>query len=468
MNASQRKAMPAETVRHAAAVDPAAGGVVHTLRRAGYEAFLCGGCVRDMLLGRTAEDWDVTTSARPEEVEALFEKTVPVGRAFGVILVLEQDRKIEVATFRADSPAGDGRRPASVRFCGPREDVLRRDFTVNGLLYDPDTAEVIDYVGGRADLDRKLVRTIGAPADRFREDHLRLLRAVRFAAKLDFDLEAATRRAVAGMAALVRLVAAERTAEELERMLASGRAGAALRLMEETRLLLHALPEVAALRGVPQPEAFHPEGDVFEHTALMLDDLPAGCDARLAWAALLHDVGKPRTLRVTDRERFDRHDEVGAQISATLLRRLRRSAALVDAVVALVRGHMRFTALADMREAKRRRTLRDPLFALHLELHRLDCQASHRKLDVYAYARRAWEQEQARPEPAEPLLRGQDLIDMGYAPGPRFARILEAVEDARLEDRVRTADEARAFVRQRFPLDAGAPPAQPADEDTKP
>ncbi|MFH0910077.1 MAG: CCA tRNA nucleotidyltransferase [Planctomycetota bacterium] len=426
-------------------------GILRALRRAGHEAYFCGGCVRDMLLGRAPVDWDIATSATPEAIEGLFPKTVGVGRAFGVMLVREAGRQVEVATFRADSPSGDGRRPDAVRFSSAREDVLRRDFTVNGLLYDPEGRTILDFVRGREDLERRLVRAIGDPGRRFSEDHLRLLRAVRFAAALEFELEAETRAAVQRLAGLARLVSAERTAGELTRMLTSGHAGRALRLLEETHLLLHVLPEVASLRGLPQPEAFHPEGDVFTHTALMLDALPAGSDPALAWAALLHDVGKAGTLSLTDRIRFHEHPEEGARSSRAILERLRRPSVLVEGVTALVRGHMRLASLQEMREAKRRRALRDPLFSLHLELHRLDCLASHGDLAPYEYALRAWEEERARPEPEAPLLTGHDLIALGHAPGPRFSVILEAVEDARLEGRLATREEALAFVRETMP-----------------
>jgi poly(A) polymerase len=430
--------------------DEAALSVLRRLRQAGHESYFCGGCVRDALLGREPGDWDITTAARPEEVEALFEHTVPVGKAFGVMLVVVGTNRYEVATFRADSPASDGRRPEEVRFCSAREDVRRRDFTVNALLYDPQADRVLDYVDGLADLRAGRIRAVGPARERFLEDYLRILRAVRFAATLGFDLEEKTAAAVAGCARLVTLVAAERIGEEMQKMLTRGGAGRGLRLLDAGRLLTALLPEVAAMAGTPQPEAFHPEGDVFVHTALMLDALPAEADAELAWAVLLHDVGKPPTISVRERIRFDNHPDTGAEMAEAILRRLKRPGMLIETACTLVRDHMRLTSLFEMRQARRRRWLRWELFGKLLELHRLDCVASHGKMDLYDRAKAAWEEELATPEPPEPILRGGDLIEMGYSPGPQFGEILDAVEDARLEGRVTTPYEAKRYVREHF------------------
>lgn len=431
-----------------APLDAGALHIVDVLQAAGHEAFLCGGCVRDLVLGTAPKDWDVATSARPEAVEALFARTVGVGRSFGVMLVVLEGRSYEVATFRIDSQAGDGRRPAAVRFCSAAEDVRRRDFTVNALLYDTDSAEVIDYVGGLDDLRAGQIRAVGAAAERLQEDYLRMLRAVRFTARLGFAMAPDLLEAIRELAGLVRLVSAERVGEELEKMLTEGAAGTALELLWESHLLLHVLPEMVGTVGMPQPPEFHPEGSVFVHTRLMLDGLSAGCDPALAWAVLLHDVGKPETLTVTDRIRFNNHPAVGRQQAGAILERLRRPRGRSDAVQALVGDHMRFTALPKMRVARRRRALRDPLFPLHLELHRLDCQASHRKLECHAWAEAAHREEMARPEPPPPLLNGNDLIAMGERPGPRFAEILGALADAQLEGAVTDRDGALAFVRQ--------------------
>jgi poly(A) polymerase len=437
--------------------DPDALALVRRLREAGHEAYFCGGCVRDALLGTTALDIDITTGALPEEVEALFERTVPVGRAFGVMVVVTEAGSYEVATFRTERDYADGRHPSTVTFSSAAEDVARRDFTVNALLYDPVEEEVIDHVGGLADLEARRIRAVGNARERFLEDHLRLLRAVRFAARTGFELEAETQEAVTAMAALAALVSPERQGEELRRMLTEGGAARVLELLEATHLLLHVLPEVARERAVPQPEAFHPEGDVLTHTRIMLALMekgdgpwtPPDAFARevLGWAVLLHDAGKPPTLSVRDRIRFDEHDTRGAEIAADVLERLRRPRRVIDAVTEIIGRHMHFSSLPEMRVAKRRRFLQDPLFPLHLELHRLDCASSHRQLEIYDYALAAWREERARPPEQEPLLTGADLIAMGYAPGPRMGEILAAVADRQLEGDLNDGHSAREWVR---------------------
>ncbi len=438
--------------------DPDALAIVRRLREAGHEAYFCGGCVRDALLGERSKDIDVASSAPPEAVEALFERTVPVGRAFGVMVVVTDAGSYEVATFRTEHDYADGRHPSSVAFSTAEEDVRRRDFTVNALLYDPLREELIDHVGGLGDLERRRIRAVGDPRERFLEDHLRLLRAVRFAARTGFTLEEDTRSAVAEMAALATLVSPERQGQELTRMLTEGGAARALALLEETHLLLHVLPEVARMRSVPQPEAFHPEGDVLTHTRLMLERMERGDgdwtpvdDLQrdvLAWAVLLHDAGKPPTLSVGDRIRFHEHDSRGAEIAVSVLERFRRPRRIIEAVREVIGRHMHFSSLPEMRVAKRRRFLREPLFPLHLELHRLDCASSHRQLDVYDYALAAWREECARPPGREPLLTGADLIAMGYEPGPRMGEILAAVEDRQLEGSLADGRSAREWVLQ--------------------
>ncbi len=448
--------------------DPGALAIIRRLREAGHQAYLVGGCVRDHLLGRRPEDWDVATDATPDEIGALFERTVAVGKAFGVMLVVLPEGTYEVATFRGDGEYSDGRRPDRVVFAGAEEDVRRRDFTINALMYDPVEGRVLDWVGGLEDIRRRLVRTVGDPALRFREDHLRLLRAVRFAARTGFDLETRTRDVIRELAPLAASVSGERTGDELTRMLSEGAARRSAELLDETGLLGVLLPEVNALKGVTQPPEFHPEGDVWVHTLAMLDAwdatvrampaaLPPGLtgDAHergvLGWAVLLHDVGKPATRAEGDRIRFHGHDELGAELAGAVLTRLRRANRLIEPVVALVGGHMRFTHLRGMREARRRRTVQDVLFPLHLELHRLDCLGSHGKLDFYEYALGVYQAELSRPPVREPLLRGTDLIEAGYAPGPRMGAILKAVEDARLEGVVSDRQEALAWVRREFP-----------------
>ena len=447
--------------------DPGALAIIRRLRGAGHRAYLVGGCVRDQLMGRSPADWDVATDATPDRVEALFNRVIPVGKAFGVLIVVLPQGEYEVATFRGDGDYSDGRRPDGVTFTGPEEDVRRRDFTINALLYDPEAGCVLDYVGGVADIEQGVVRTVGDPQQRFTEDHLRLLRAVRFAARTGFALDPGTAQAMRELAPLAAAVSGERLGDELTRMLAEGAARRSLALLDATGLLAVVLPEVAALHGVTQPPEFHPEGDVWVHTLAMLGTWDARVQALarervpglagdasdcaiLGWAVLLHDVGKPETRTEDGRICFYGHDAAGATKAEAILTRLRRATKLIRPVVALVAGHMHFVHVPDMREAKRRRFLRDEGFPYHLELHRLDCEGSHGKLGVYTQMLQAYGQELATPPPRQPLLRGDDLLAAGYQPGPQMGRMLRAVEDARLEHQVDTRDEALAWVRQQF------------------
>ena len=424
----------------------AALAIARRLRANGHEALFAGGCVRDRLLGKAPKDYDLATSARPEEVSALFEDTVAVGAVFGVVLV----DQVEVATFREDLGIADGRHPAQVRFADARADARRRDFTVNGMFEDPETGEVLDFVGGRADLAARVVRAIGDPALRFREDRLRLLRAVRFATVLDFRIERETLRAVRDAASSIGDVSAERVRDELSRILRSGRGGRGLGLLLDTGLLERILPEVAALDAVPQPARYHPEGDVLTHTRMLLDGYREGGE-EVALAALLHDVGKPPTLEMKEgRPAFPRHAQVGAAMAGDILRRLRYPNRVVDEVVDLVDRHMDWPQLKQMREAKRRRLLLREDLPLHMELHRLDCEACHGDTSIHAYALEERRRLEAEPPPTKPLLTGRDLIGMGFAPGPAFKAMLEAIVDAQLEGSVRDAEEARAFVKARY------------------
>jgi poly(A) polymerase len=407
--------------------------------------------VRDLLLGTQPKDFDVSTDARPERIMDLFPKSGQVGAHFGVVLVRDAGAQVEVATFRSDHDYNDGRRPAGVHFeSDPRQDVLRRDFTINGLMMEADTGKVLDYVGGRADLERRVVRAIGDPHARFGEDHLRLLRAVRFAARLGFEIESATFEAVRRHHALILKVSAERVREELSRILIEGGARRGFELLEASGMLADLLPEVAAMKGVGQPPEFHPEGDVWTHTLLLLEKLDHPTPS-LAWGALLHDVGKPPTFRVAERIRFDGHVEEGVKLARGILNRLRFSRGDMEQVEALIANHMRFKDAHRMKESTLKRFLRMPDFGEHLELHRLDCLASNQNLENYDLVKRKLEelpQEQLKPAP---LVTGADLIAEGYDPGPRFAEMLAAVEDAQLEGRVGSREEAMAMVREMFP-----------------
>lgn len=435
----------------------AAESIVERLRGEGHDAYFAGGCVRDLLLGREPADFDVATSAHPDAVLKMFPRTFAVGAHFGVILVADeldgQQIVTEVATFRSDGAYSDGRRPESVRFSeNAEEDVARRDFTINGMLLDPlaanpQTGAVLDFVGGRADLSAKLVRAIGDPAQRFDEDKLRMLRAVRFAARFDFEIETRTETAMKRCAAQIHQVSCERIRDELTRMLTEGRARRAFELLDRTGLLKEVLPEIDRLHGVEQPPEFHPEGDVWTHTMLLLEQLPAGASPTLAWGALLHDVGKPATFQPgPGRIRFNGHVEVGVRIAEDICRRLRFSNEESAQIAALVENHMRFGDVERMKASTLKRFFRLNNFPEHLALHKMDCLASHGGLDLYNFAKTKYEAtptEEVRPRL---LLTGRDLIASGYKPGPEFKRLLAFAEDAQLEGRVSTKEEALALI----------------------
>ena len=406
-----------------------------------------------MLLGMKPKDYDVATDARPDRIMDLFPNSGRVGAHFGVVLVRDVFDQVEVATFRSDHEYMDGRHPEHVRFeTDPREDVLRRDFTINGLLMEPSSGRVLDFVDGQLDLVRGIVRAIGDPYERFREDHLRLLRAVRFAARLNFEIEAETFAAMRRDHALIQRVALERVREELVRILTEGGARRGFEMLDGTGLLEDILPEVADMKGVPQPPQFHPEGDVWQHTLLLLEQLHQPTPT-LALGALLHDVGKPATFRVADRIRFDGHVEEGVRLAQAILTRLRFSREEIEQVVVLVDNHMRFKDVSNMKESTLKRFLRMPKFEEHLELHRLDVMSSNRHLENYEMARNKFEEYSVEHLRPEPLLTGSDLIGMGYQPGPQFSRILHMVEDAQLEGGLTTQADAMEMVRHNFPLE---------------
>lgn len=424
--------------------------VVRKLRNSGYTAYFVGGCVRDLLLGGEPKDFDIATNATPAEIVALFPNANLVGAHFGVVVLRES---LEVATFRSDHSYKDGRHPESVTFeTDPRKDALRRDFTINALFLDPETDQVLDFVGGRADLAAKVIRAIGNPSQRFAEDHLRLLRAVRFAARLGFAIEPATLRSVQELASSIHVVSAERIRDEISRILTEGSARRGFELLDSTALLAEVLPEVAAMKGVEQPPEFHPEGDVWTHTLLMLEGLPPGVPLTLALGVLLHDVGKPSTFRVADRIRFDGHVEAGVMIADKILHRLRFSHEEIDQVEALIANHMRFKDAPKMRESTLKRFLRMTQFDEHLELHRLDCLSSHGHLENYQFILDKFAHTPDEVLKPEPLVRGEDLIDAGYKPGPLFSKMLTMVEDAQLDGQIRTKKEALDLILSEFPV----------------
>ena len=431
-----------------------ANRICAVLTGAGHQAFLVGGCVRDILLGRPAKDFDVSTDATPDRVQALFPGSVGVGAAFGVILVRDSgsDAHVEVATFRTDLEYSDGRRPDAVVFAKSAEqDVRRRDFTINGLLLDPRDNRILDFVGGEADIRAGIVRAIGDAVERFREDKLRLLRAVRFAARFGYRIEPATFAALCRHAAEISAVSAERIRDELTRILTEGGARRGFELLDQTGLLEHLLPEITRMRGVEQPPEFHPEGDVWTHTLMLLEQLPAGASSTLAWGALLHDVGKPPTFAAPrgpgDRIRFDGHVEVGTRMAEKIAERLKFSCEETERVAALIAQHLRFKDVFEMRAATLKRFVRQPHFEEHLELHRMDCMASHRKLDSYEFVQRFLAETPAEAVRPARLVTGEDLKQLGLPPGPDYRRILEAVEEAQLEGRLTTRDQALEFIR---------------------
>ncbi len=429
--------------------------ICRVLRGAGHQAYLVGGCVRDLLLGREPADYDVATDATPERVQELFRGSLNVGARFGVILVVEDSVQVEVATFRSDVGYSDGRHPDRVVYSrSPEEDVLRRDFTINGLLLDPQTGEVLDFVGGRDDIRAGVVRAIGEPELRFREDRLRMVRAVRFAARFGYAIEPGTFAGIRKQAAEVTQVSVERMREELTKLLTEGAARRGFELLDDTGLLEAILPDVAKMKGVQQPPQFHPEGDVWTHTRLMLEKLSPGCSPTLAWGVLLHDIGKPSTFTapagLQDRIRFDQHVEIGTRMAEEICRRLRFSNDESEQIAALVANHLRFKDVFEMRPSTLKRFVRLPRFGEHLELHRLDCLASHGMLDAYEFVRRFLDE--TPPELVRPrrLVTGHDLLGMGFSPGPLLREILHAVEDAQLDGRLANREEALAFIRRSF------------------
>lgn len=434
--------------------------VCATLKAKGFQAYLVGGCVRDILLGRGPADYDVATDATPDIVQRIFPRSLAVGAQFGVIIVLDESSKenpaqVEVATFRSDVGYTDGRHPDRVVYAtSPEEDVRRRDFTINGLLLNPETNGVLDFVGGRNDIESGVIRAIGDPTTRFSEDKLRMMRAVRFSARFNYAIEPKTVNAVDALAAQIAQVSAERLRDELSKILTEGAARRGFELLDSTDLLPHLLPEVSRMKGVPQPPQYHPEGDVWIHTLLMLEALPVGCSETLAWGVLLHDVGKPPTFQpaeVTgDRIRFNEHAEVGTRIAEAICRRLRFSNAETDQIAALVANHMKFKDVLAMKPATLKKFVRLDHFDEHLELHKLDCLSSHRNLENYDYTRHfieATPPEQVRPPR---LVTGEDLKALGFAPGPAFKEILEAVENAQLDGKIADHDSAIRLVEEEF------------------
>jgi poly(A) polymerase len=435
-----------ETLEHSARA------VVRRLQESGFTALYAGGCVRDRLLGREPHDYDIATNATPPQVQAIFPRNVAVGAQFGVISVLQDGHEFQIASFRADGLYLDGRRPETVTFSSPEEDAQRRDFTINGLFFDPLAGQLIDFVGGQRDLEARLLRAIGNPADRFREDRLRMLRAVRFSTTLGFDLEPATWRAVCAHSQHIREVSAERIREELVKIFLSPRRVRGFDLLDESGLLAEILPEIEELKGCEQPPQFHPEGDVFIHTRIMLGLLPEEVSVPLVFSVLFHDIGKPGTYTVdpTGRIRFSGHDKLGAEMTERVMSRLRFSRAEIDATVEAVANHMVFKDVQQMRVAKLKRFMARAHFEEELELHRVDCTSSHGMLDNHEFLRTKREEFASEPLIPPPLLTGRDLLELGLRPGPRFGEILEAVQSRQLEGTLHDRESALEFVKAEF------------------
>ena len=411
-------------------------GILNAIRANGFTAYFAGGAVRDKLLGRTPKDYDIATNALPEQIEDLFPKTVAVGKAFGVIMVVQDGLEVEVATFREDAGYQDGRRPDSVHFCGAEEDAKRRDFTINGMFYDPVADEVIDTVGGKADLEKRVIRAIGDPDRRFAEDHLRMLRAVRFAHTLGFSIDPATRDAIKKHAADLAKISMERIENEFSRTLVESiRPGDALSELVELGLIEHIMPEILPMIGQEQPPEFHPEGDVFEHTVLMLN-LMKNPDRPLAYTVLLHDVGKPDTAFMgEDRIRFHGHETLSAKMAEDILRRLRLPTKEIRQIVTAIAGHMRFKDVQKMNRSTLRKLMGAETFDLEMELHRIDCSGSHGLLENYEFLLKKAEEMENEPVLPERWISGKDLCELGVEPSPRIGELLKKAYDAQLEGR---------------------------------
>jgi len=431
-----------------------ARAVVRRLHDAGFLALYAGGCVRDTLLGLVPKDFDIATSAPPDEVQRIFPRTIAVGAHFGVICVLEGGIPFEVATFRSDDAYVDGRHPTGVTYSTPQLDAERRDFTINGMFFDPLQGEVIDYVHGREDLQAGILRAIGDPVQRFREDRLRLLRAVRFAAAFGFTIDPATWEALRANASEIHVVSAERIREELVRIFTTPNRVRGFDLLDASGLMKEVLPEIEALKGCEQPPQFHPEGDVYVHTRRMLELLPAETSIPLVFSVLFHDIGKPATYSrdpAEDRIRFSGHDKVGAEMTVQVMERLRFSREAIDATVEAVANHMVFKDVQSMRVARLKRFMARPHFSDELELHRVDCASSHGMLDNYEFLSKKHEEFASEPLIPPPLVSGRDVIALGWKPGPKIGEILEAVQTRQLEGVLQTREQALAWVAAEYP-----------------
>jgi poly(A) polymerase len=429
--------------------------IVAALQQAGFAAFWVGGCVRDFLLGRAPQDFDIATDAKPEQVEKLFRKTIPVGKKFGVMVVVENGIQFQVATFRAEADYQDGRRPEKIIFANAEADASRRDFTVNGLFYDPISEKIFDWVGGEKDLRAKIIRTIGKPEERFSEDHLRLLRAIRFAAQLNFEIEPKTFAAIQKLAPKIKIISAERIRDELLKLFSPPHAARGLILLRKSNLLENILSELAATIDCEQSPDFHPEGSVFNHIVLMLEKLPPDSNALLPWTIILHDIAKPLTAEKdleTGAIHFYGHEKVGAQMAERILTRLRFPKKQIEEIVACVLNHMQFKDVKQMRKATLRRLLLRETFALELELHKLDCLGAHGDLSHYNFLVEQAEELKNQPAIRPPLLTGKDLIALGLQPGKELGALLAEIREKQLADELKNSRQAKAWVKNKLKI----------------
>ncbi len=423
--------------------------IVQTLQEHGYKAFLAGGCVRDMIMGKESFDYDIATDAMPHDVIRIFQKTIPVGIQFGVVIVVKEGHNFEVATFRTEDSYSDGRHPDRISFSTPENDVKRRDFTINGLLYDPVKDEILDYVGGRKDIEAGIVRTIGDPIERFTEDKLRMIRAARFACRFHFSIHKDTQQAIMQLAPQIHMVSAERIREELEKIITGPNPHIGIKLLEELHLLQEILPEVSNTRGVQQPENFHPEGDVFIHTLLALSKME-NPSWTLAMGVLLHDIGKAVTFTVTDRIRFNLHEKVGADMATEICDRLKTSTDDKERIRWLVLKHLCFKDAQKMRLNKLKRLFAEEGYPELAELCRADALASSGDLSDYDYCQEMFQKLSREEVKPEPLITGHDLIAMGLKPGPLFKEILTKIEDEQLDGNLTTKETAIERVKELF------------------
>ncbi len=429
----------------------AANAIVKSLTCQGYSAFFAGGYVRDRIMNGASTvigDIDIATNATPETISKLFPHTVGVGEQFGVMVVIQEGIPFEVATFRADIGITDGRHPGAVVYTDAKEDALRRDFTINGMFYDPLRDEIIDYVDGAKDLNQKIIRSIGDPYQRFKEDYLRMLRAIRFAARFDFSIEKATWDALCANASKIHVISPERIFNEIDRMLCQENPETSLLLLQQSGLLKQILPEVENMIGIEQPPEFHPEGDVFVHTIKALHLMTDQPSAALAWSVLLHDIGKPPTMVIADRIRFNSHDRVGAAIAKSILKRLKASNVLIESVEACIENHINFMNVKKMRLSTLKKFLSRPTILDELELHRTDCLASHGDLQNYFFIKEKLQVMELTKIKPPPLLGGRDLIALGLKPGPNFGELLNDVYDLQLEEKISTREEALSVVKE--------------------